>query len=48
MTSFVDAALTSAMPDQPVHHSHAGQIKGGNYRLEQKQKAGVIAEATRG
>ncbi|EDS4035554.1 hypothetical protein GUO71_004929 [Salmonella enterica] len=48
MTSFVDAALTSAMPDQLLHHSHAGQIKGGSYRLEKKQKAGVIDEVNPG
>lgn len=40
-----DAALTSAMPDRILHHSHVVQIKGESYRLRQKRKAGVIAEA---
>ncbi|WP_244580407.1 ATP-binding protein, partial [Escherichia coli] len=40
-----DAALTSAMLDRILHHSHVVQIKGENYRLRQKRKAGVIAEA---
>lgn len=40
-----DAALTSAMLDRILHHSHVVQIKGESYRLRQKQKAGVIAEA---
>lgn len=40
-----DAALTSAMLDRILHHSHVVQIKGESYRLRQKRKAGVIAEA---
>lgn len=40
-----DAALTSAMLDRILHHSHVVQIKGESYRLKQKRKAGVIAEA---
>ncbi|GDO27432.1 TPA: AAA family ATPase [Escherichia coli] len=40
-----DAALTSAMLDRILHHSHIVQIKGESYRLRQKRKAGVIAEA---
>ena len=40
-----DAALTSAMLDRILHHSHVAQIKGESYRLRQKRKAGVIAEA---
>ncbi len=40
-----DAALTSAMLDRILHHSHVVQIKAENYRLRQKRKAGVIAEA---
>ncbi len=40
-----DAALTSAMLDRILHHSHVVKIKGENYRLRQKRKAGVIAEA---
>ncbi|WP_180211062.1 ATP-binding protein, partial [Yersinia pestis] len=42
-----DAALTSAMLDRILHHSHVVQIKGESYRLRQKRKAGVIAEANR-
>ncbi|MGH4224280.1 ATP-binding protein, partial [Klebsiella pneumoniae] len=40
-----DAALTSAMLDRILHHSHVVQIKGESYRLRQKRKAGIIAEA---
>ncbi|HEI2855526.1 TPA: AAA family ATPase [Escherichia coli] len=40
-----DAALTSAMLDRILHHSHVVQIQGESYRLRQKRKAGVIAEA---
>ncbi|ELU7106339.1 AAA family ATPase [Escherichia coli] len=40
-----DAALTSAMLDRILHHSHVVQIKGESYRLRQKRKVGVIAEA---
>ncbi|GCL20488.1 IS100 transposase [Escherichia coli] len=40
-----DAALTSAMLDRILHHSHVVQIKAENYRLRQKRKARVIAEA---
>ena len=40
-----DAALTSAMLDRILHHSHVVQIKGESYRLRQKRKAGVIAKA---
>ncbi|PAW33605.1 transposase [Pantoea vagans] len=38
-----DAALTSAMLDRILHHTHVVQIKGEFYRLKQKRKAGVIA-----
>jgi len=40
-----DAALTSAMLDRILHHSHVVQIKRESYRLKQKKKAGVIANA---
>ncbi|HBW8392427.1 TPA: hypothetical protein MFL87_004560 [Klebsiella pneumoniae] len=40
-----NAALTSAMLDRILHHSHVVQIKGESYRLKQKRKGGVIAEA---
>ena len=33
------------MLDRILHHSHVVQIKGESYRLRQKRKAGVIAEA---
>ena len=39
-----DAALTSAMLDRLLHHSHVVQIKGESYRLKQKRKAGLITE----
>ncbi|WP_434087129.1 ATP-binding protein [Escherichia coli] len=46
LTGFAgDAALTSAMLDRILHHSQVVQIKGESYRLRQKRKAGVIAEA---
>jgi DNA replication protein DnaC len=35
-------ALTSAMPDRILHHSHVIQIKGDSYRLKDKRKAGII------
>lgn len=37
-----DTALTSAMLDRILHHSHVLQIKGESYRLKQKKKAGVF------
>lgn len=37
-----DQALTSAMLDRLLHHSHVIQMKGESYRLKNKQKAGVI------
>ncbi|HBW8487441.1 TPA: hypothetical protein MFM41_004876 [Klebsiella pneumoniae] len=40
-----NAALTSAMLDRILHHSHVVQIKGESYRLKPKRKGGVIAEA---
>ncbi len=40
-----DAALTSAMLERILHHSHVFQIKGESYRLRHKRKAGGIAEA---
>lgn len=44
-TSTGDAALRSAMLDRILHHSHGVQLKGESYRLKQKRKAGVMAEA---
>jgi len=37
-----DNALTSAMLDRILHHSHVVQIKGESYRLKEKRKAGLI------
>lgn len=37
-----NTALTSAMLDRILHHSHVIQIKGDSYRLKEKRKAGVI------
>jgi len=37
-------ALTSAMLDRLLHHSHVIQIQ-DSYRLKEKRKAGVIALA---
>jgi len=41
--TFADnTALTSAMLDRILHHSHVIHIKGDSYRLKEKRKAGVI------
>jgi transcriptional regulator with XRE-family HTH domain len=41
--TFADnTALTSAMLDRILHHSHIIQIKGDSYRLREKKKAGII------
>lgn len=37
-----DTALTSALLDRILHHSHVIQIKGDSYRLREKKKAGLI------
>jgi len=37
-----NAALTSAMLDRLLHHSHLIQIRGDSYRLKGKHKAGII------
>jgi DNA replication protein DnaC len=37
-----DNALTSAMLDRTLHHSHIVQIKGESYRLKEKKQAGLI------
>ena len=37
-----NTALTSAMLDRILHHSHVIQIKGDSYRLKEKRKAGVV------
>lgn len=41
--TFADnTALTSAMLDRILRHSHVIQIKGDSYRLREKRKAGVV------
>ena len=37
-----NTALTSAMLDRILHHSHVIQIRGDSYRLKDKRKAGII------
>ncbi|VAW78169.1 Mobile element protein, partial [hydrothermal vent metagenome] len=38
-----DTALTSALLDRVLHHSHIIQIKGDSYRLREKKQAGLIS-----
>jgi DNA replication protein DnaC len=46
-TTFADnTALTAAMLDRLLHHSHVVQIKGESYRLREKRKAGIIKAPT--
>ena len=40
-----NTALTSAMLDRILHHSHVIQIKGDSYRLREKRKAGLVKPA---
>lgn len=40
-----NTALTAAMLDRLMHHSHLIQIKGESYRLKDKRKAGVLGLA---
>ncbi len=40
-----NSALTAAMLDRLLHHSHVVQIKGDSYRLKDKRKAGVFTPA---
>ncbi|WP_018234466.1 IS21-like element helper ATPase IstB [Thioalkalivibrio thiocyanodenitrificans] len=37
-----NTALTAAMLDRILHHSHVIQIKGDSYRLREKHKAGIM------
>lgn len=37
-----DTALTSAMLDRVLHHSHILQIKGESYRIKEKRQAGLM------
>jgi len=39
-----DEALTTAILDRLIHHSHILNIQGESYRLKQKRKAGVLLE----
>ena len=40
-----NTALTAAMLDRILHHSHVIQIKGDSYRLKEKRKAGIMQSA---
>lgn len=42
-----DTALTSAMLDRVLHHSHILQIKGESYRIKEKKQAGLIEQPTK-
>lgn len=37
-----NAALTAAMLDRLLHHSHVVQVRGDSYRLREKQRAGLV------
>lgn len=37
-----DEALTAAIMDRLIHHSHVININGDSYRLKQKRKAGIV------
>jgi len=37
-----DEALTAAILDRLIHHSHIINIQGESYRLKQKRKAGIL------
>ncbi len=37
-----DTALTSALLDRVLHHSHILQIKGESYRIKEKKQAGLM------
>ncbi|MDQ5948344.1 MAG: hypothetical protein QG651_838, partial [Pseudomonadota bacterium] len=37
-----DEALTAAILDRLIHHSHIINVQGDSYRLKQKRKAGMI------
>ena len=42
-----DTALTSAMLDRVLHHSHIVQIKGESYRIKEKKQAGLMEQSTK-
>ena len=37
-----DEALTTAILDRLIHHSHIINIQGESYRLKQKKKTGIL------
>ena len=37
-----NTALTSALPDRILHHSHVIQSKADSYRPKDKRKAGIV------
>lgn len=41
-----DTALTSAMLDRVLHHSHILHIKGESYRIKEKKQAGLMDNPT--
>lgn len=41
-----DTALTSAMLDRILHHSHILQIRGESYRIREKKQAGLMDNPT--
>jgi DNA replication protein DnaC len=41
-----DGALTAALLDRLLHHSHVITIKGESYRLKDKRKAGLLEAKT--
>ena len=43
-----NTALTSALLDRILHHSHVIQIKGDSYRLKDKRKAGIVQPTANG
>lgn len=42
-----DTALTSALLDRVLHHSHILQIKGDSYRIKEKKQAGLMGQSTK-
>lgn len=42
-----DTALTSALLDRILHHSHILQIKGESYRIKEKKKAGLMEQTSK-
>ena len=40
-----DTALTSALLDRVLHHSHILQIKGDSYRIKEKKQAGLMDQS---